>query len=79
MSIKWSTLKTAEDLELEKKEQVANSVRAERDKLISETDYFMLQDAPLAPEGVETYRQALRDITLQKGFPFDVQWPEKPA
>lgn len=79
MSIKWDTLKTAEDLELERYEQAANSVRAKRDKLISETDYFMLQDAPPAPAGVEEYRQDLRDITLQDGFPFDVIWPEKPA
>ncbi len=79
MSIKWNTLKTAEDLEFEKREQAANSVRAERDKLISETDYFMLQDAPPAPEGVEIYRQALRDITLQEGFPFEVEWPVLPV
>jgi hypothetical protein len=79
MSIKWNTLKTAEDLELEKRERAANSVRAERDRLIAETDYFMLQDAPTAPDGLEVYRQALRDITLQIGFPFDVQWPEKPV
>lgn len=79
MSIKWDTLKTAEDLELERYEQVSNSVRAERDKLIAKTDYYMLQDAPPAPVGVEDYRQALRDITIQEGFPFNVIWPEKPT
>ena len=26
-------------------------------------------------EAVKKYRQALRDITVQKGFPFTVEWP----
>lgn len=75
MSIKWDTLKTAADLQAEKDEAAAQSVRAKRDKLIAETDFYMLPDAPTPPAGLADYRQALRDITEQVGFPHDVEWP----
>lgn len=75
MTIKWDTLKTAEDLQAEKDEAAAQAVRAKRDKLIAETDFYMLADAPTAPEGLTAYRQELRDVTEQSGFPHDVQWP----
>lgn len=51
-------------------------VRAERDKRLLATDFYMLQDAPAAPMGVAEYRQALRGITDQEGFPDNVVWPE---
>lgn len=76
MSINWGTLKTAANLQTEKEEAAAQSVRNKRDKLIAATDYYMLSDAPTPPAGLAAYRQALRDITEQPGFPFDIQWPE---
>lgn len=76
MTIKWNTLKTAETIEAEKLEALANQVRAERDKRLAATDFYMLQDAPPAPVGVKEYRKALRDITEQDGFPESVVWPE---
>lgn len=75
MTIKWDTLKTAEDLQAEKDEAAAQSVRAKRDKLIAATDFYILPDAPTAPAGLTGYRQALRDVTEQAGFPHDVEWP----
>jgi len=36
-----------------------------------------LSDNTLTPEW-STYRQALRDITEQEGFPYQVTWPTKP-
>jgi len=78
MSIKWDTLKTAEQLQAEKDEQAAQAARNKRDKLIAETDYFMLKDAPEPPQGLTEYRQALRDITKQVRFPYDIEWPEDP-
>lgn len=75
MSIKWETLKTAEQLEDERLEALAQQVRAERDSKLAATDFYMLQDAPPAPVGVIEYRQALRDITQQEGFPLNVIWP----
>ena len=55
----------------------SNSVRYERNFLLQQTDYLALSDNTLSTEMV-TYRQALRDITSQSGFPFNVNWPTKP-
>lgn len=69
-------IKTAAELETERLESLANAARAKRDALIKETDFYMLPDYPTVPQGVVEYRQALRDITEQPGFPHDVTWPE---
>lgn len=69
--------KTPEELEAEQ----AAQVRAQRDAMIAETDYLMMSDYPISDEDkalVETYRQALRDIPQQEGFPSNVQWPVAP-
>jgi len=52
-------------------------VRAERDQLLQATDWQALSDNTMA-EAMTTYRQALRDVPDQDGFPFDVVWPTKP-
>ena len=57
------------------------SVRRKRDALLTETDWVSARAAdlgmPVAPEWA-AYRQALRDITLQKN-PFFLEWPVKPT
>lgn len=63
-------------------DQWATMVRRKRDSLISGTDYYILPDYPSTPDGIEAvkqYRQDLRDITLQSGFPRNVQWPTLPS
>lgn len=52
-------------------------VRADRDKRISETDHMMLPDYPNKPNGLQEYRQALRDVPQQDGFPLDIVWPDE--
>lgn len=62
-------------------EELARQIRSERDRKIEETDYYMMSDYPADPETIEmvkTYRQALRDIPEQQGFPRDVKWPVVP-
>lgn len=62
-------------------EDVANEVRSKRNSLLTATDYLLMPDYPISDtdrEAVKAYRQALRDITLQDGFPREVIWPEKP-
>ena len=54
-------------------------MRTKRDALIEETDYLLMVDYPISAEqlaDVKTYRQALRDVPQQDGFPYDVAWPE---
>lgn len=53
-------------------------VRLERNKLLAETDYLALSDNTLSSD-MAAYRQALRDITSQSGFPASVTWPTKPT
>lgn len=61
-------------------------IRSYRDGLLYETDYLVLSDAPNTYDknALVAYRQALRDITEQEGFPWEgdvdkVPWPEKPV
>ena len=72
-------IKTDAELEAERLESLANAARAKRDAMIKETDLYVLPDYPAVPEGIAEYRQALRDITEQPGFPHDVTWPELAA
>ena len=63
-------------------EELAERIRRERDEKLEETDFFVMPDYPSDPkdlEEVKTYRQALRDITKQSGFPKEVTWPELPS
>lgn len=56
-------------------------VRAQRNKLLAQSDWTVLPDVPLSTEARqqwETYRQALRDVTDQAD-PFNIVWPTRPA
>ena len=57
--------------------EAAKSVRTQRDNLLKETDWMGLSDVTMSAE-MTTYRQALRDITEQEGFPYTIDWPTKP-
>ena len=52
--------------------------RMERNILLAETDYAALPDTPEMSDAMTAYRQALRDVPAQEGFPSDITWPEKP-
>ena len=63
-------------------EEVAERMRLKRDKLLEASDYYMMVDYPATDDGVvavKAYRQALRDITKQEGFPNDIEWPKLPT
>ena len=60
---------------------LAASARQKRDRLIAATDYLVTPDYPIESDRlakVKIYRQALRDIPEQSGFPRTITWPEKP-
>jgi hypothetical protein len=60
---------------------LAGSIRAERDQRLAECDWTMLADAPLSEDEREAwgaYRQELRDVPQQPGFPRVVEWPMEP-
>lgn len=59
--------------------RVSISMRFERDMLLSTTDWTQLSDVPQAiKDKYAAYRQALRDVPQQPGFPDNIQWPVKP-
>lgn len=56
-----------------------NYVNEKRKNLLQQSDWTQLPDVPLeTKQAWATYRQALRDITAQEGYPFDVIWPVPP-
>ena len=67
----WVLRFTAVDLPLEVAER---NIRNERNKRLLDTDWMMLLDRIPTDKQIE-YRQALRDITNQLGFPYNVEWP----
>jgi hypothetical protein len=58
--------------------RLPDEVRKERNRLLTASDWTQISDATVDKQAWATYRQALRDITTQAGFPTDVQWPTKP-
>ena len=56
----------------------ATSVRASRKTKLAESDWTQVADAPVDQAAWAAYRQALRDITTQAGFPWTITWPEQP-
>jgi hypothetical protein len=59
-------------------EQASENIRAHRDYLLNKTDWIVAQSYEQqisVPEDWVVYRQALRDIPTQEGFPYSVVWP----
>lgn len=57
----------------------AAKVRADRDALLAASDWTQMPDAPVDRDAWAAYRQALRDVPQQAGFPHDVAWPVAPS
>ena len=57
---------------------LASQMRSQRNQKLAECDWTQLSDAPVDKTAWATYRQALRDITSQEGFPWTITWPEAP-
>lgn len=63
------------------RELLAAAIRRERDQLLAACDYIIMPDYPAdeaAQAAWRAYRQALRDMPEQPGFPMEVEWPEVP-
>jgi predicted amidohydrolase YtcJ len=54
------------------------SARADRDSRLAVTDFHALSDTAMS-EAMTTYRQALRDVPQQGGFPNEIDWPTEPV
>ena len=60
-------------------EQLASAARSKRNTLLTETDWTQAGDVPQVTKDLwAPYRQALREVPEQVGFPTDIVWPVKP-
>ncbi len=75
----WSvTDATPEEIAARADDQ-ASAVRADRNRRLAACDWTQLPDSPVDAGAWAAYRQALRDVTAQAGFPWAVAWPTPPA
>ena len=61
--------------------KLSDVIRKERNIKLTATDHLITSDYPIEPNDlieVKTYRQALRDLPQQEGFPKEIHWPETP-
>lgn len=79
---KWYTNYVAVDLPPEActalDDQQAAAVRTDRNSRLAACDWTQVADAPVDKAVWATYRQELRDITSQPGFPWEITWPVAP-
>ena len=60
----------------------AEEIRSQRDTILSESDWVVVkanETSTNVPDAWKTYRQELRDISSQAGFPNTITWPTKPS
>jgi len=56
----------------------AKSIRASRTQMLKDSDWTQVADSPVDKAAWAAYRQALRDISAQAGFPWTIDWPAQP-
>jgi hypothetical protein len=75
----WSVTAASEDEINQRTSSEAENVRYQRNSLLSSTDWTQVKDVPQSVSNAwASYRQALRDMPQQEGFPWSVVWPEEP-
>lgn len=57
--------------------KAATNVREDRDSRLAKTDWMGMSDVTMSADWA-TYRQALRDVPAQEGFPNTITWPDEP-
>ena len=79
---KWYTKYSVAEMDQEAKDaldaQQAALIRSQRTQKLAESDWTQVADAPVDKAAWAVYRQALRDVTTQTGFPWEVTWPAQP-
>lgn len=74
-------IECSEELEAAVKGELAEKIRSMRNHLLTQCDWTQMPDSPLAEEERKIwaqYRQALRDIPQQAGFPENIAFPQSP-
>ena len=72
-------LEPASSEEIEQRtDNKAREIRSLRNSLLAQCDWTQLPDSGVDKQAWAEYRQELRDVPNQQGFPWQVVWPEKP-
>ena len=74
----WQVRDMTPDEIQQRNDAQADAVRGERNRKLAASDWTQVADAPVDRTAWAAYRQALRDITAQPGFPMTVDWPVAP-
>jgi hypothetical protein len=79
---KWYTKYILSDMDQQAKDILdatqAKAVRQERTEILRESDWTQLADSSADKTTWATYRQALRNVPSQEGFPWTITWPTQP-
>lgn len=59
--------------------KLEEEARTQRTVLLTSSDWTQVADSPVSQAAWATYRQALRDVPLQAGFPSTITWPQEPS
>jgi hypothetical protein len=78
----WHVAKASPEEIAERTQNKATAIREDRNARLAACDWTQLADSPLDPDGKGAwalYRETLRMVPQQEGFPWDVQWPPVPG
>lgn len=74
----WSVQALTQEQQDAKNADEARMVREQRNQKLSECDWTQLADSTADKTAWATYRQTLRDVPSQSGFPWSITWPTQP-
>ena len=75
----WIQVETPPEIMQKNIDATSQAVIYSRNELLQLSDWTQLPDAPISnKQEWAVYRQALRDVPAQAGFPFEVNWPTRP-
>lgn len=76
---KWKLIDLTDEQKAIRDAEQSNLIRTSRDQFLSQSDWTQMPDNPLPnKEDWAKFRQALRDVPTQTGFPWNVNWPVAP-
>ena len=75
----WNVIQASAEEIAQRNASQASGVRKQRDAKLAKCDWTQAVDCPLTNKADwATYRQALRDLTKETGFPWTITWPTDP-
>lgn len=75
---RWDVVSFGDDVIAKNAVMKGQNMRATRNELLTQCDWTQLADSPVDKTAWATYRQSLRDLPTQTGFPDNITWPTKP-